>query len=171
MAISSIDRKYMDIAMQSAREALNMGDVPIGACIVIEGNLKGISRNMQFTNSGWFSHAENTLIQKLASEIKDARLNQKSVELYTTLEPCLMCLGAAAHNRITRIVYACPDPSGGSTHIQPPSEWYARKWPAIERGPYAEESCNLMLEVMRKDPNYWDESLPVFEKLAVTLRS
>jgi tRNA(adenine34) deaminase len=170
MAISELDRKYMRFSLELAREALRAGDVPVGACLTIDGIIAGPSRNRQFTNRNWFNHAENCLIKQFAADIKTARMENRPVELYTTLEPCLMCFGAAVHNRITRIVYACPDPSGGSTHIKPPTEWYERKWPVIERGPYAEESCKLMLEVMRKSPDYWTESLPVFEKLALTLK-
>jgi len=170
MALSEFDRKYMELAMKFARDAFDAGDVPVGACLTIDGLFVGSNRNRQFEKRNWTDHAENGLVRKFASEINYARKRAQPVVLYTTLEPCLMCLGAAAHNRVTRIVYACPDPSAGSTHIKPPTEWYARKWPAIERGPYAEESCQLLLESMRKDPNYWDESLPIFENLALSLK-
>ncbi len=170
MVISDTDKRYMRVSLNLAEEALKAGDVPIGTCLTIEGLLIGSERNKQSANNNWFNHAENSLIKRFASEIKTARKQNKSVEVYTTVEPCLMCLGTMVHNRITRIVYSCPDPIAGSTHIMPPTKWYAKKWPKIESGPYAEESCRLMLEGCKKDAPNWKAGIQEYEKLYLSIR-
>ena len=67
------------------------------------------------------------MIGKYASQIKEASKRGDKIELFTTLEPCLMCFGTIVHNRINRIVYACPDPLAGPTSIEPPTKWYGKK--------------------------------------------
>ncbi len=110
MGQKELDRKFMFNALVEAKKAYSKGQIPIGAVLSIEGRIVDVNSNSQFKNKNWFHHAENILIQRHGERIKDARKTNKSVELYTTMEPCLMCLGAMVHSRLSRIIYACPDP-------------------------------------------------------------
>lgn len=143
MKNSKEDIKFMAIALEEAKKAFKSGNLPVGAVLVIDGKLKGSSGTYQESN-GWFNHAENILIQKYAQDIKSAIENSKKVCVYTTLEPCLMCFGTIVHNRVSRIVYACPDLAGGSTQIKAPTKWYKDRWPIIEQGPFKKESLSLI---------------------------
>jgi len=104
------DKKYMKIALDEARKSMQEGNLPIGAVLLINDEVIGTGRNNQVNNSDYFSHAESMLIGRNASRIKDASKLGQKIELFTTLEPCLMCFGTSVHNRVSRIVYACKDP-------------------------------------------------------------
>jgi len=164
---NSLDKKFMGVALDEAKKAYSNGQLPIGALLIIDKEIVGFNSNKQINKNDWFHHAENILIQKNGEEIKKARKDSKGVWLYSTLEPCLMCLGAAVQNRLTRIVYACPDPSAGSSHIQPPTEWYEKKWPEIVQGPFAKKSYNLFVSFMKKDPQGWKNILPLYKNLKI----
>jgi len=109
------------------------------------------------------------LIQNYGREIKSARKSGKNVELFSTLEPCLQCFGTAVHNKLTRIIYACPDPVAGATHINPPTEWYAKKWPEISRGAFSRESYDLFMKFMMENPESWKNVIPKYESLSKVL--
>ena len=90
--------------------------------------------------------------------IKRESGNGAKVDLYATLEPCLMCFGTAVHHRLSRIIYACPDPNAGSTHIDPRSmkEVYLNMWPKIFSGLMKEKSCEMMIDFFRNgEPEEW----------------
>ena len=90
------------------------------------------------------------------------------VELYTTLEPCLMCLGSCVLHRVDRVVYACPDPHGGACALDPEQlpAWYSRSWPRIERGPFARASYDLATEYARRmQTPGWRRVLECFEAM------
>ena len=122
MTQKGLDKKLMFEALVEAKKAYSKGQIPIGAALVIEGRIVDVNSNSQFKNKNWFYHAENILIQRNGKRIKESRETDKSVELYTTMEPCLMCLGAMAQSRLSRIIYACPDPIAGSSHLEPPTD-------------------------------------------------
>ncbi len=160
----SLDEEFMTIALDEARKSYERNDFPVGAVLVIDGILVGKGNNTQFTRQDWYSHAESQLIGKHASEIKKASKQLKSIHLYTTLEPCLMCLGTSVMNRISRIIYACPDPFGGVCGMKPPTDWYEKKWPSIEHGILKDKSYNYLISYMisRKD---WEDVLQKFETM------
>jgi len=169
MTITDIDREYMKMALKEARKALSRGDYPIGAVLLIDGKYVGIMGNSLHTGKDWISHAEADLLRKYSKIIKkNVKKNKSEIVLYTTLEPCLMCLGTCILNRISRIVYSCPDPHGGATRINPKelTEWYVRKWPQIEGGLYKEESYELMIEFMdMKNDDVWNKIKILFVKM------
>ena len=160
------DRKFMKLAMREAEEGYERGDFPVGAVLTFNGRLIGKGNNSNRTNAEWNSHAESLLIGTYASAIQSCRKEMGLVELYTTLEPCLMCIGSSVLNRVSRIVYACPDPNGGAAgiDIEALPEWYARKWPEIEKGGFRSESYNLLVNHMRKHKS-WKRILKSFEKM------
>ena len=160
------DRGFMELAIVEAEQGYERGDFPVGAVLAFNGNLIGKVNNSNRTNNEWNSHAESLLIRTYASAIQSSVKKGGLVELYTTLEPCLMCLGSSALNRISRIVYACPDPNGGAAEIDVEMfpEWYKRKWPKIEKGDFRNESYNLLVNYMGKNET-WKKVLKSFEKM------
>jgi tRNA(adenine34) deaminase len=152
MSYSDMDKQFMKIALKEARSALKNGDLPVGAVLVIDGKLIAKKRNKLYSYSDWISHAELKIIQENSKIIKEKiKTKNSNVELYTTVEPCLMCLGATILNRITRVVFSCPDPFGGATKINPKnlSKWYIERWPMIEGGLFKKESCDLIINFMK----------------------
>lgn len=120
-------RRFMEIALAQAKKARDKGEVPIGAIVVgrrstdgESGELKVLARacNHVETNHDASAHAELLALRKAASKTKNWRLTNTT--LYSTLEPCPMCLAAAQAFRVSRIVYGAPDLRLGAikTHIQ-----------------------------------------------------
>ena len=161
----SRDCEYMKIALKEARKAMEEGNLPIGAILLINDKIIGIGRNNQVNNSDYFSHAESLLIGRNASKIKEASKKEERIELFTTLEPCLMCFGTSVHNRISRIVYGCPDPLAGATLMQPPTDWYKKRWPDITREVHRDISYDLFIKYMGEHLDIWKNALRQFEEM------
>lgn len=159
----------MNLALNEAEIALNNGDFPVGAVLVIDGRLISKRRNTLYCDTNWASHAELSIINENSKIIKQSVKNNNSkVVLYTTLEPCLMCLGAAVLHRVARIVFACPDPHGGATLLNPNNltEWYIRKWPKIQGGLCREQAYILFIQFMKqKNTPSWNKILKLFEDM------
>ncbi len=99
---------FMQLALEEAKTAMLKNEVPVGCVIVdFEGNILSRAHNKVETNNDATSHAEILAIQAASKFAGDWRLVQST--LYVTLEPCLMCAGAAILSRVKRIVYGCPD--------------------------------------------------------------
>ena len=171
MDFSDKDKEFMKIALEEAREALEKGDYPVGSVLVVDGEVLAQGRNSTYSEENWSSHAEANLLKQHSKFIKEKRKNDNSkVELYTTLEPCLMCMGISVYHRISRIVYGCPDPCGGAAHINPKnlSEWYADKWPEVEGGLFQEESYQLMIEFFKtksKEDKRHEKHRKIYEEM------
>ena len=103
---------FMNEALKSAKIALNMGEVPIGAVVVKDNEIIGRGYNERESKKDPTKHAEITAIQEAAMAIGDWRLTGS--DLYVTIEPCIMCVGAAQQSRIKRIIFGCLDPKGGA---------------------------------------------------------
>lgn len=96
--------------------------------------------------------------------------NKKSkVVIYTSLEPCLMCLGTSVLNRISRIVYACPDPFTGAMNIQLNNilpAGYKKIWPEMSSGLMKTDSYELIVNFMEKQgTEKWNEALDLYKKM------
>jgi tRNA(adenine34) deaminase len=102
----------MALALSQAREAADLGEVPIGAVVVKDGVVLATGRNGPRENHDPTSHAEIEAIRAAARVLGNERL--EGCELWVTLEPCAMCAGAIAHARIARLYYAASDPKGGA---------------------------------------------------------
>ena len=103
---------YMDRALELARKAASLGEVPIGAVVVRGGRIIAEAHNSPRTDHDPTAHAEIAAIRAAAKALGDERLT--SCDLYVTLEPCAMCAGAIVHARIARLYYAASDPKGGA---------------------------------------------------------
>ncbi|WOV87589.1 tRNA adenosine(34) deaminase TadA [Sporosarcina oncorhynchi] len=105
------DHRFMQLAIEEARKAEALGEVPIGAVIVKDGEVIARSHNLRETSQNAVTHAELTAIQDACEAVGSWRLEETT--LYVTLEPCPMCAGAILQSRIPRVVYAARDPKGG----------------------------------------------------------
>lgn len=106
--------KYMELALKEAKKAYKKGDVPIG-CIIIKNN-KVISKgyNKKELKNIATKHAEIIAIEAACKKLKTWHL--EDCILYTTLEPCMMCLGAIIQSRIGKIVYGATNENFGAIH-------------------------------------------------------
>lgn len=105
------DERWMQLALQEARAAEALGEVPVGAVIVRGGELVSTGHNLTHTLQDPTTHAEMVAIRRAAQVVGHWRLLECT--LYVTLEPCAMCAGAIVLARIPRLVYAAPDPKAG----------------------------------------------------------
>ncbi|GKV58012.1 tRNA-specific adenosine deaminase [Sporosarcina sp. NCCP-2222] len=105
------DQTYMNLAIEEAKKAEAIGEVPIGAVIVKDGIVIARAHNLRETTQNAVTHAELSAIQDACSEVGSWRLEETT--LYVTLEPCPMCAGAILQSRIPRVVYGARDPKAG----------------------------------------------------------
>ncbi len=165
-AQQKLDEHYMQIAIEQAELTLGEGNFPVGAVLIIDNQIIGKARNLMFINSDWISHAEMNLLKNYSAVIKKARRNGSSVTLYSTFEPCLMCLGASVMNRISKIIYACPDPFAGAACVRLgtlPAR-YGQIWPIIEKGPFKEESQKMIVDfISKQDKEKWKTALKLLQ--------
>lgn len=106
-----IDEKYMKLAIEQAKKAEQIGEVPIGAIIVLNDEIIASAYNIRETSQLTLSHAEILAIEQANKRIGSWRL--EDCTLYVTLEPCPMCAGAIVQSRMKRVVYGASDPKGG----------------------------------------------------------
>ena len=106
------DEYFMRAAIELARQAEQAGEVPVGAVIVKEGEIIGRGFNSPIKQQDPSAHAELRALRDAARNVENYRL--VGCELYVTLEPCLMCVGAMFHARIARVVYGASDPKTGA---------------------------------------------------------
>lgn len=106
------DEDFMRAALELARQAEQAGEVPVGAVVVKDGVIIGRGSNAPISRHDPSAHAEMLALRDAAQCMGNYRL--VGCELYVTLEPCLMCVGAMFHARIARVVYGASDPKTGA---------------------------------------------------------
>ncbi|MGA7750921.1 MAG: tRNA adenosine(34) deaminase TadA [Gallionella sp.] len=106
------DADYMRHALEQANRARAAGEVPVGAVVVLDGEIIGRGYNAPISRHDPSAHAEMMALRDAAQNIGNYRL--VGCELFVTLEPCLMCAGAIMHARIARLVYGARDPKTGA---------------------------------------------------------
>ncbi|SOC44626.1 tRNA(adenine34) deaminase [Ureibacillus acetophenoni] len=114
MELLDYDQQFMKEAIQEAKKAEAVGEVPIGAVIVYQNKIIARAHNLRETTQNAVTHAELMAIQGACQVIGSWRLEETT--LYVTLEPCPMCAGAILQSRIPRVVYGARDPKGGCVH-------------------------------------------------------
>jgi tRNA(adenine34) deaminase len=102
----------MRAALAEARAGLAAGEVPIGAIVVLDDVIIGQAHNAPIASSDPTAHAEVLALREAARKTGNYRL--PGAALYATLEPCVMCCGAAIHARLARVVYGALDPKAGA---------------------------------------------------------
>ncbi|URK88409.1 nucleoside deaminase [Rhizobium sp. RCAM05350] len=103
--------RFMDLALEEARMAAARGEVPVGAVLVVNGEIVASAGNRTRELNDVTAHAEIEVIRAAASAIGAERLN--GADLYVTLEPCTMCAAAISFARLRRLYYGAEDPKGG----------------------------------------------------------
>lgn len=106
------DEAFMELALGEARAAFAIGEVPIGAVLIRDGQVIARAHNMRETWHDPTAHAELMLVRDAATRLATWRLT--GCTLYVTIEPCPMCAGALLQSRITRLVYGAADPKAGA---------------------------------------------------------
>ena len=110
--VSESDIRCMRAALEEARLAEAAGEVPVGAVIVLNGEIIGRGSNRSITDHDPTAHAEISAMRQAAARVANYRLT--GAALYVTVEPCAMCAGAAVLARIARLVYGCHDIKAGA---------------------------------------------------------
>lgn len=106
------DESYMSLALELAREAARLGEVPVGAVAVWDGEVVGTGFNRRETGKNALAHAELEAIDAACRKLGGWRLHR--CDLYVTLEPCPMCAGAIVNARIPRVYYGARDEAMGA---------------------------------------------------------
>ena len=104
----------MRLALEQARRALEIGDVPVGAVVVRDGAVIASACNEREITGDPTAHAEVLALRAASKAIGDWRLT--GTTMFVTLEPCPMCAGALVHARVPRLVYGPQDPRAGAAY-------------------------------------------------------
>ena len=111
-AVTAADAAFMQLALEQARHAWDLGEVPVGAVVVKDGEVIAVGYNQPIGRHDPTAHAEVMALRAAAEKLGNYRL--PGCELYVTLEPCVMCSGAMLHARLARVVYGAGDPKTGA---------------------------------------------------------
>ena len=103
---------FMRRAIEEARRAEQYGEVPIGAVAVLDGRVMGMGFNRPISAIDPTAHAEILALREAATSLGNYRLT--GVDLYVTLEPCLMCVGALVHARVKTVIFGAREPRTGA---------------------------------------------------------
>ena len=106
------DEHFMREALALAAQARELGEVPVGAVVVKDGEIIGRGFNQPISSNDPTTHAEIVALRDAAQHLKNYRL--VDCELYVTLEPCMMCVGAMFHSRLKRVVFGAMEPKTGA---------------------------------------------------------
>ena len=138
-------------ALKEAVKAREKDEVPVGAIVVRGGKIISRAHNLRESNNQASAHAELLALQKASKKLGTWCLDD--CELYVTLEPCMMCIGAISLSRIKRLVYGATDPKGGATEtlIDIKKIRHVGAYPKmIEKGVMAEECGAILTEFFRE---------------------
>ena len=146
----SVDEKWMALAIEQAKLAEKINEVPVGAVLVQDDQLIASAHNQPITNHDPTAHAEIQLLRAAGKKLNNYRL--PNTTLYVTLEPCTMCLGAMIHARVSRIVFGAYDQKTGvcgSCQDLSTSECFNHSI-EVEGGILADECKNLLQKFFKK---------------------
>ena len=137
-------KKYMEEALEEAKKAAAMGEIPIGAVIVKDGEIIGRGHNETETGCDPTAHAEIVAIRQAARRLGGWKL--PGCSMYLTIEPCSMCAGAIVWSRISRLFIGTMDPKSGAcgSVFNIPQESRLNHFVEIETGLMQEECSSLM---------------------------
>lgn len=156
---SDSDFNFMGEALSMANLAAEMGEVPVGAVITLDGQIVAKSQNLKESTNCPTHHAEILAIEAAAKTLGRWRLSD--CELFVTLEPCIMCAGAIVQARLKRVIYGAIDPKGGAVEslYQVLSDARLNHRPMITKELRADESA-LLLKTFFQDRRKQKESAP-----------
>jgi tRNA(adenine34) deaminase len=107
-----IEEMHMRAALAAAEQAASIGEVPVGAVVVVHGEVIAVAHNQRETKNDPTAHAEIVAMRAAAMALDSWRL--VDADLYVTMEPCPMCAGAIVNARVRRLIYGCDDPKAGA---------------------------------------------------------
>lgn len=107
-----VHEDYMRAALEQARLAIDTGEVPIGAVVVLDGQIVARAFNQPIRAVDPTAHAEVLALRAAAQHVGNYRLT--GATLYVTVEPCLMCVGAFVHARVREVVFGAVEPRSGA---------------------------------------------------------
>jgi tRNA(adenine34) deaminase len=138
------DTGFMQAALELAAKAAEAGEVPVGAVVAKDGEIIGRGYNRPISSHDPTAHAEIVAMREAAAALGNYRL--PGCELYVTLEPCAMCVGAMVHARIARVVYGARDPKTGAcgSIVDLPALDTFNHHGSFEGGILAEECAGLL---------------------------
>ena len=154
------DAALMGVALEEARAALALGEVPVGAVVVRRGEVVAAAHNLRETEKNAAAHAELLAISQACQVLGGWRLWE--CELFVTLEPCPMCAGAIINSRLRRVVYGARDAKAGCCGSV--TDLFALPFnhtPQVQGGLRGEECAALLgeffarLRVQRKGRPHW----------------
>jgi len=144
------DEGFMQAALAEARKALEAGEVPVGAVVVLDGRVVGAGYNQPISADDPSAHAEVVAMRAAARAVGNYRLT--GATLYVTVEPCMMCVGAMVHARVALVVYGATEPKAGALV----SAQRAHEAPGLNhrlaiRGGVCEEECRDLMQRFFKE--------------------
>lgn len=144
------DERYMKLALEEARKAARLGEVPVGALVVQGGEVLAAAHNLREQNRMATAHAELLAIEEACRRLGSWRL--ADCTLYVTLEPCPMCAGAVINSRIQRVVFGAPNAQSGAcgTHLNLCGMHLLNHEPVVQGGVLATECAELMQAFFKK---------------------
>ncbi len=134
------DAYWMEQALEQARHARTLREVPVGAVVVADGRVIGTGHNAPVSTRDPTAHAEIGALRAAAQECGNYRL--PGTVLYATVEPCTMCVGAIVHARVARVVFGAREPKAGASDLFADARYNHRV--AVTGGVLAEE-CGALL--------------------------
>lgn len=136
------ENKFMKSALKCAEAALREGEVPIGAVVVYEGKVIARGHNRRTKKQIATAHAEIEAIEKACKKLKSWRIPE--CELYVTLEPCPMCMGAVLNARIKKVYFGAPEDKGRSLTSELASANLLNHTVEVEGGVMKEECAEIL---------------------------
>ncbi|WP_231760003.1 tRNA adenosine(34) deaminase TadA [Microbulbifer elongatus] len=141
---------FMQQALGLAAKAAELGEVPVGAVVVLDGQVIGEGFNQPISASDPSAHAEVMALRAAARHQQNYRL--PGATLYVTIEPCTMCFGTLVHARIARLVYGAAEPRAGvvASQLQLPEQTFFNHRVLVEGGVLQDEAATLVREFFQK---------------------
>jgi tRNA(adenine34) deaminase len=140
-----LDSQFIRAALVLAKRAQELGEVPVGAVVVLDDAVIGEGFNQPISSHDPTAHAEIVALRDAAARVGNYRL--PGATLFVTIEPCQMCVGAMVHARIARVVYGAPEPKAGALE----SAMRAHEHPSLNHrleatGGVLEEECRQVIQ-------------------------
>ena len=145
------DNRFMQLALEKARQAGERGEVPVGAVLIDEHqNIVAVAGNNSIEKNDPAGHAEMIVLREAGRKIGNYRL--LNTTLYVTIEPCVMCAGAMVHARISRLVYGAADPKAGGVDscYQIGSDTRLNHQLRVDGGVWADECSTLLKDFFKE---------------------
>jgi tRNA(adenine34) deaminase len=152
--LTKFDRECLQKAIKIAAEIQKKGvNYPVGAILSVENKIIDSGGSSMINDKSRVMHAENALIIRNGKKLFKAFDSGKSSTLYTTLEPCIQCLGACVTNNISRILYIQKDPNGGACAMKHNKIGlhYRKVWPEIIHAPISEKPKKIMIAFFKSE--------------------